>query len=63
MIFKTLATIVAWVLFIFGALSMLGGFFRIFSLARLEMIGSYLGFGVLSLFLSVVTMRMRQKMD
>ena len=63
MVFKTLASIGAWVLFIFGALSLLGGFIRIFSLARFDLISAYLGFGVVSLFLSVVAMRMRQKMD
>ncbi len=63
MIFKTLASITAWVLFIFGALSLLGGFGRIFQSSRIDLISAYFGFGVGSLFLSVVTMRIRQKME
>jgi hypothetical protein len=62
-IFKKLASIIAWVLFVFGSLSLLGGFVRIFRGAGLDIIRDYLGFGVVSLFLSVVTMRLRQKME
>jgi hypothetical protein len=62
-IFRKLASLTAWVLFVFGLLSLLGGFFRITSGAGLEVIRDYLGFGVVSLFLSVVTMRLRQKME
>ncbi len=61
--FKKLATITVYVLFVFGSLSLLGGFFRIFGGAELDLIRNYFGFGVVSLFLSVATMRLRQKMD
>ena len=61
--FKKLTTLTAYVLFIFGSLSLLGGFVRIFRGAGLDLIRDYLGFGVVSLFLSVVTMRLRQKME
>lgn len=60
--FKALASITAYVLFIFGALCLIGGFGRIAGGASLNMITAYLGFGVASLFLSVVTMRLRQQM-
>ena len=63
-IFKALATITAWVLFIFGALSLFGGFGRIFGGApEVDMMTAYFGFGVAGLFLSVVTMKIRQKME
>ena len=53
-----------WVLFIFGALSLLGGFGRIIGGSpEVELMTAYFGFGVAGLFLSVVTMRIRQKME
>jgi hypothetical protein len=61
--FKQLVSIVVWVLFIFGVLSLLGGFARMFMGAGLDIVRDYLGFGIGSLFLSVVTIRIRQKMD
>lgn len=61
-IFKALATLTAWVLLIFGGVSLIGGFGRIFGGAPLDLMTAYFGFGVGSLFLSVVTMILRQKM-
>jgi hypothetical protein len=63
-IFKTLASIIAWVLFVFGALSLLGGFGRIIGgLPAIDMMTAYFGFGIGGLFLSVVTMKLRQTME
>lgn len=61
-IFKTLATITVWILFIFGCLSLLGGFVRIFASGSLSLIGTYLGYGIVSLALSVVSAKLRQTM-
>ena len=62
--FKVLASITAWVMFIFGILALLYGFIRIVGgTAELETMTAYFGFGVGSLFLSVVTMRLRQKLE
>ena len=62
--FKALASITVWVLFIFGALSLIGGFGRILGgQPGMDLMTAYFGFGVGSLFLSVVTMRLRQKME
>ena len=63
-IFKALASITAWVLFIFGALALLGGFVRIIGgQPEIDLMTAYFGFGVGSLFLSVVTMKLRLKME
>ena len=62
-IFKFLATLTAWVLFVFGGLSLLGGFGRILEGAPLDLMTAYFGFGVVSLFRSVVTMILRKKME
>ena len=62
--FKTLVSIIAWVLFIFGAASLIGGFGRIIGGSpAIDMLTAYFGFGVGSLFLSVVTMKLRQTME
>ena len=62
-IFKFLTTLTAWVLFVFGGLTLLGGFGRIFGGAPLDLMTAYFGFGVGSLFLSAVTMIIRKKME
>ncbi|MFH1651649.1 MAG: hypothetical protein ABID87_06085 [Chloroflexota bacterium] len=62
-VFKGLASITAWVLFIFGAVSLLGGFGRIFMSAPLDLITAYFSFGVGGLFLSVVVMKLRHMME
>jgi hypothetical protein len=63
-IFKALASITAWVLFVFGAISLLGGFGRIIGgPLELDLMTAYFGFGVGSIFLSVVTMKLRMNLD
>ena len=63
-IFKTLTSIIAWVLLVFGTLSLLGGFGRIMGGSpATDIMTAYFGFGVGSLFLSVVTMKLRQTME
>ena len=66
-IFKALATVAAWVLFVFGLLSLLIGFVRVFSAIpetstapALPLITAYFGFGIISLTFSVVVMKLRQ---
>ena len=62
--FKVLASITAWVLFIFGAAALIMAVVRIIQGSpELDMMTAYFGFGVGGLFLSVVTMRLRQKME
>ncbi len=63
-IFKTLASITVWILFIFGCLSLLGGFVRIFvsSQRAVPLISFYFGYGIISLTLSVVSAKLRQMM-
>ncbi len=66
-VFKALATIAAWVLFVFGLLSLLTGFIRVFgsipensAAPGVALMTAYFGFGVVSLALSVVVMKLRQ---
>ncbi len=63
-IFKTLASITVWILFVFGCLALLGGFARIFvsSQRTLPLISVYFGYGIISLALSVVSAKLRQTM-
>ncbi len=63
-IFKALASIAAWVLFVFGLLSLLGGFVRIIgSSPELDLMSAYFRFGVGGLVLSVVVMKLRQMLE
>jgi hypothetical protein len=63
-IFKALASITAWTLFVFGSLSLLGGFGRIIGGSpELDLMTAYFGFGVGGLFLSVVTMKLRKNLE
>ncbi len=68
-IFKALASITVWILFIFGCLSLLGGFGRTFGASvgmespELSLVSAYFGYGILSLVLSVVTMKLRQMLE
>ena len=63
-IFKALTSVTAWILFVFGTLALLGGFGRIIGGSpAIDMMTAYFGFGVGSLFLSVVTMKIRQIME
>ncbi len=69
-IFKALASITVWVLFVFGLLSLLIGFARTFGASagisgspELSLISAYFGYGIASLVLSVVTMKLRQMLE
>jgi len=63
-IFRTLTSITAWVLFVFGVLALIGGFGRIIAGSpTIEMMTAYFGFGVGSMFLSAVTMKIRDMID
>jgi len=62
-IFKTLATIVAWGLFVYGGLAILGGLV-ICGMQTTGLVGWFHQFvGVASLVLSVVVMLLRKKME
>jgi hypothetical protein len=69
-IFKALASIVVWILFVFGCVALLGGLVRAIG-AGLELlpayprpiIGAYFSGGIVSLILSVVAMKLRQSME
>ena len=63
---KTLSAIVVWVLFLFGLLRLIIGLVMAFSSgANLPASPVYfdLGLGVISLFLSVVVMKIRKSLD
>ncbi len=68
-IFKALASITVWILFIFGCLSLLGGFARTFGAGagmespELSLVSAYFGYGIVSLVLSVVTMKIRKSLE
>ncbi|MBI4266915.1 MAG: hypothetical protein HY668_00925 [Chloroflexi bacterium] len=64
-VFKTLASITVWILFIFGCLSLLAGFVRLAgaSGSSLPLIAAYFGYGIISLTLSVVTAKLRQMLE
>ena len=63
-IFKALASITAWVLFVFGSVSLLGGFGRIIGGSpELDLLTAYFGFGIGGLFLSVVVMKLRKGLE
>ncbi len=69
-VFKALASITVWVLFMFGILALLGGFGRILGTSmgvsaspELSTMSAYFGLGVISLALSVVCMKLRHIME
>ncbi|MFQ6121576.1 MAG: hypothetical protein ACE5LA_00735 [Dehalococcoidales bacterium] len=69
-IFKALASIIVWVLFIFGSVTLLGGFVRVVGASagilgtpELPTMSAYFGFGVVGLVLSVVVMNLRQMLE
>jgi len=65
-VFKSLATIAAWVLFVFGLLRLLIGLVMAFASGPNPVpMEAYLDFaiGISSLTLSVVVMRIRQKLE
>ena len=70
-IFKAMATITVWIFFVFGCLSILGGFIRIASAsigllhrpASGLLIIVYFILGITSLALSMAAMRTRKKLE
>lgn len=66
-IFKALASITVWVLFVFGLLTLVAGFGRIAAGGSdpptVALMTAYFGFGVGGLFLSVVTMKIRKALE
>ena len=67
-IFKALASITAWILFVFGCLSLLGGLVRtvgagMLGSPELALVSAYFGYGILSLILSVVAMKLRHMLE
>ncbi len=59
--FRTLASIAAWVLFLFGLAALAMGMVRVlFTAPALALVSAYFTLGVVSLFLSVVVMRLRK---
>jgi hypothetical protein len=62
-VFKTLASATVWILFIYGLAALVYGFVRAFSHASLSMVAFYFGYGILSLFLSVVCAKIRKMLD
>ena len=69
-IFKTLASIVAWILFVFGCIALLGGLLRaigmgldLLPVSPRPILGAYFSGGIVSLIPSVVAMKLRQSME
>ena len=69
-VFKALASITAWILFIFGLLALIGGFGRIIGAStgvlespELLLMSAYFGYGIGSLVLSVVVMKLRKMLE
>lgn len=58
-IMKKLVSAVVWILFVFGFAALVSGFGRAFAHAGLAMVSSYFGYGILSLFLSAVAVKIR----
>ena len=68
-VYKSLASIAIWILFIIGLLALLMAFIRILVGALgaqapdLEMMTAYFGYGVSCLFLSVVSILIAKKLE
>ena len=69
-IFKALATIAAWVLFVVGLLTLVTGLSRIASAGMgassspaLALMHAYFAYGIGALFLSVLAMKMRKALE
>ncbi len=65
-VFKPLASLTVWILFLFGVFSLLGGLARVIGIVgerELPLISAYFGFAVSSLTLSVVVAKLRQTME
>lgn len=62
-IFKYMASVTVWVLFFFGLAAIVGGFARAFNHDTLPFVSAYFGYGIASLFLSVVCAKLRKMLD
>jgi hypothetical protein len=62
-VFKYLVSVTVWVLFFFGLAALVAGFARAFSHANLAMVSAYFGYGIVAMFLSAVTARIRKTLD
>ena len=62
-IFKYMASVTVWVLFLFGLAALVAGFARAFGGSSLPLVSAYFGYGIISLFLSVVCARLRKTLD
>jgi hypothetical protein len=62
-IYKYMTTIAVWVLFFFGLSALVAGFARAFNGGSLPMVSAYFGYGIVSLFLSVVCARLGKLLD
>jgi len=58
-IFKYLVSVATWVLFLYGLAAIVAGFARAFGHSDLAMVSAYFGYGIVSLFLSVVAVKIR----
>jgi len=58
-VMKTLVSATVWILFVFGFAALVAGFGRVFAHVELAMVSAYFGYGILSLFLSAVTVKLR----
>jgi hypothetical protein len=62
-IFKYFVSVSIWVLFFFGLAAIVAGFARAFGHSELRMVSAYFGFGILSMFLSIVSVKIRQTLS
>jgi hypothetical protein len=69
-IFKVLATITAWILFIFGFLALIGGIVvsiepttGVTAMPKALLAWAHFGYGTINLVLSVVIMKLRQMLE
>jgi hypothetical protein len=58
-IFKYLVSVAVWVLFLYGLAAIVAGFVRAFGHNELAIVSAYFGYGIISLFLSVVAVKIR----
>jgi len=61
--FKAMASVTVWILFVFGFAALIYGFVRAFSGRSLPMVTAYFGYGIGSLFLSVVSAKLAKMLD
>jgi Na+-driven multidrug efflux pump len=57
--FKYLVSVAVWVLFLYGLAASVAGFARAFGHDQLPMVAAYFGYGIVSLFLSVLAVKIR----